>query len=229
MCVYIYSLFFVSVYSPSLLFSPSLSLSRILALMHTHAHVRVAHTHTDTHFLLHSVFLLFRLPPPPPPLTHPPHPPLPHLLCLPHFCLFSQHLLLAGRRQFSIRILVNSSPPPPPPNPAPTYPVFQLVEPHFIQSSLTSKLEGVVGLTPSLFYPTSDSFVASALRTIGKETVTVGYWPHEVLVSLVWDLHARRQFSFALRVQFFLSVKSAKCLLKLYQLKLMLDVFFKWV
>ena len=61
--------------------------------------------------------------------------------------------------------------------------VMQLVTPSFVQSNMTEATRLVFDLAPGLAYPTPDRFVASALRTVGKETVTAGYWPHELEVT----------------------------------------------
>ena len=61
--------------------------------------------------------------------------------------------------------------------------VLKLLMPCYIATNMTRNSEDVLELKPGLMYPTSDRFVASALRTVGKETVTAGYWPHDLLVT----------------------------------------------
>ncbi|XP_042855475.1 inactive hydroxysteroid dehydrogenase-like protein 1 [Penaeus japonicus] len=59
---------------------------------------------------------------------------------------------------------------------------IQCLEPAFVISNMTSSVEEF--RTPGLFLPTSDTFAANAVATIGYSNRTTGYWTHEL--QLAW-------------------------------------------
>lgn len=52
----------------------------------------------------------------------------------------------------------------------------QTVHPGYVSTNMTSNMK------PSLLSPTSDTFVAATLRTLGLEDRTAGYWTHKIQV-----------------------------------------------
>ena len=56
------------------------------------------------------------------------------------------------------------------------------MKPSFVDTNMPRNSTKVFNLKPGLLFPTADRYVASAVRAVGKETATAGYWPHELEV-----------------------------------------------
>lgn len=75
---------------------------------------------------------------------------------------------------------------------------FQALAPYYVVSKL-SKVR-----TPSLTIPTPETYCRSALSTLGLETVSTGFWTHDVVffvMSLLGPLQPRLVFNFLLGVR----------------------------
>ncbi|XP_076471367.1 very-long-chain 3-oxoacyl-CoA reductase-like [Babylonia areolata] len=57
----------------------------------------------------------------------------------------------------------------------------QVVSPGIVETNMTRRYRKYVRVE-RLMYPTSDDYVRKALRTLGRESSTVAYWPHELQV-----------------------------------------------
>ena len=57
--------------------------------------------------------------------------------------------------------------------------IVQCILPGYVATKM-SKIK-----KPSLFSPNPKTFTQSALKTIGIESHTVGYWPHNLMVNLI--------------------------------------------
>lgn len=53
--------------------------------------------------------------------------------------------------------------------------IVQTVLPFFVQTKMTGIKR------PSMFVPTPKDYVKSALKTVGKEDITFGYWAHALM------------------------------------------------